>query len=166
MTPALRTVCLAEFDVMFCCSGINTDPNHWDSEQKFTEQQNVSTENVKNICYCIFKYLIFLENPFLWLWRGEGDVSLPSSAVGGGGCSHSCWSGCPYFGLLNPWGQTWSWNSHTWFQLGEASTIFSLQTPSLLFSFCVFYFLIWILELFHAGAFWACSCAIIPRRNY
>ena len=31
--------CLADFDVVFCCSGINTDPNDWDSEQKFTEQQ-------------------------------------------------------------------------------------------------------------------------------
>lgn len=47
------TDCLADFDVMLCCSGINTDPNDWDPAQRFTEQQTVSAENVKNI-HCKF----------------------------------------------------------------------------------------------------------------
>lgn len=65
MTPALRIDCLADFDGLFCCSGIKTDPDNWDSEQKPTEQQNVSTDNGENICCKFFKSLIFLENPFL-----------------------------------------------------------------------------------------------------
>lgn len=102
MTPALRIACLADFDVMFCCSGINTDPAAWDPEQKFTELQNAPAANVKNICYAFSNISRFLKIPVSvpglsepragvsdprWLWRGGGDVPLPGSAVGARGRS-------------------------------------------------------------------------------